>query len=63
MNATQALHQLGQSPCLDNITRTLLQSGALAARLQREGVDAFATSWHALLARICEKCPSSALRV
>ena len=28
---------------------------ALATRLQREGVDAFATSWHALLTRIHEK--------
>ncbi len=34
---------------------------ALAARLQREGVDAFATSWHALLTRIREKCASPAL--
>ncbi len=33
---------------------------ALALRLQREGVDAFAQSWHALLACIREKCPSSA---
>jgi transaldolase len=29
---------------------------ALALRLQREGVDAFASSWHALLTRIREKC-------
>ena len=28
---------------------------ALAQRLQREGVDAFATSWHAMLSRIAEK--------
>ncbi len=34
---------------------------ALAARLQHEGVDAFATSWHALLTRIREKCASPAL--
>jgi len=34
----------------------------LAARLQREGVDAFATSWHTLLTRIGEKCGSAALR-
>ena len=32
-----------------------LDDGALAARLQLEGVDAFANSWHALLARIHEK--------
>ena len=30
MNSTQALHQLGQSLWLDNITRTLLRSGTLA---------------------------------
>ena len=29
---------------------------ALAERLQREGVEAFATSWHAMLTRIREKC-------
>ncbi len=34
MNATQALHQLGQSLWLDNITRTLLQSGTLARYIQ-----------------------------
>ena len=64
MKATQALHQLGQSLWLDNITRTLLFSReqVLAARLQSEGVDAFANSWHALLARIHEKCASSAER-
>lgn len=62
MNATQTL-QPGQSLWLDSITRTLLQSAALAARLQREGVDAFATSWHALLTRIREVCVSPALRV
>ena len=28
---------------------------ALAQRLQREGAEAFAKSWHALLARIGEK--------
>jgi len=35
---------------------------ALAARLQREGVTAFATSWHALLMRIREKCAATAGR-
>ncbi|WP_305806945.1 transaldolase family protein, partial [Stenotrophomonas sp. YIM B06876] len=30
MNATQTLHDLGQSLWLDNITRTLLDSGTLA---------------------------------
>ena len=33
---------------------------ALALRLQREGVEAFALSWHALLAVIREKSPSQA---
>ncbi len=37
-----------------------IDDDALAARLQREGVDAFADSWHALLTRIQEKCASSA---
>lgn len=36
---------------------------ALAARLQCEGIDAFATSWHALLKRIHEKCALPALHV
>ncbi len=35
-----------------------VDDGAMAARLQREGVDAFAASWHALLNRIREKCAS-----
>ncbi len=30
MKATQQLHELGQSPWLDNITRGLLKSGTLA---------------------------------
>ncbi len=34
---------------------------ALAAQLQREGVAAFARSWHALLTRIGEKCASTAV--
>jgi transaldolase len=34
MKATQTLHQLGQSLWLDNITRTLLQSGTLAGYIQ-----------------------------
>ena len=37
-----------------------IDDDALAARLQREGVEAFAHSWHALLTRIEEKCASSA---
>jgi transaldolase len=34
MNATQALHDIGQSLWLDNITRTLLVSGTLARYIQ-----------------------------
>ncbi len=41
---------------IEGFTREGVDDDALAARLQREGVDAFATSWHALLTRICEKC-------
>lgn len=37
-----------------------LDDNALAARLQREGVDSFANSWHALLTRIREKCATPA---
>ncbi len=33
---------------------------ALAAKLQREGVESFAASWHALLGRIRDKCAKSA---
>lgn len=33
MSATSALHQLGQSLWLDNVTRTLLGSGTLACYL------------------------------
>lgn len=33
-----------------------LDDVALATRLQREGIDAFANSWHSLLGRIREKC-------
>jgi len=32
MNATQQLHDLGQSLWLDNITRGLMTSGTLAAK-------------------------------
>jgi transaldolase len=37
-NATQQLHQLGQSLWLDNITRTLLQSGTLARYIRELSV-------------------------
>jgi transaldolase len=36
-----------------------VDADALAVRLQREGVDAFAASWHALLTRIREKCAAT----
>ncbi len=38
MRATQALHQLGQSLWLDNITRTLLRSGTLARYIRELSV-------------------------
>jgi transaldolase len=41
---------------IDEFRREGVDIAALADRLQREGADAFATSWHALLARIEEKC-------
>ena len=40
---------------LDEFRREGVDDEALAARLQREGAEAFATSWHALLSRIEEK--------
>lgn len=40
---------------IEEFTREGLNSDDLAIRLQREGVDAFATSWHALLTQIREK--------
>lgn len=43
---------------IEEFHREGVDDAALAARLQREGVDAFATSWHALLTRIREKCAS-----
>lgn len=40
---------------LEEFRREGVDDGALAQRLQREGVEAFATSWHAMLSRIREK--------
>jgi transaldolase len=40
---------------LEEFRREGVDDSALAARLQREGVESFATSWHALLSRIREK--------
>jgi transaldolase len=40
---------------LEEFRREGVDDGALAERLQREGVEAFATSWHAMLSRIREK--------
>jgi transaldolase len=40
---------------LEEFRREGVDDEALAARLQREGADSFAASWHALLARIHEK--------
>ncbi len=47
---------------IEEFRREGVDDDALAARLQREGVDAFATSWHALLSRIREKCAVPAER-
>ncbi|MBC7480650.1 MAG: transaldolase [Rhizobacter sp.] len=44
---------------IEEFRREGVDDDALGARLQREGVDAFATSWHALLTRIREKCTSA----
>ena len=44
---------------IEEFRREGVDDSALATRLQREGVEAFATSWHALLTRIREKCASS----
>jgi len=41
---------------IEEFHREGVDDDALAARLQREGVAAFASSWHALLTRIGEKC-------
>jgi transaldolase len=38
MNATQQLHQLGQSLWLDNITRTLLDDGTLARYIAQDSI-------------------------
>ena len=43
---------------IEEFHRENVDDNALAARLQREGVEAFATSWHALLSRISDKCPA-----
>jgi transaldolase len=40
---------------LEEFRREGVDDDALAMRLQRAGVDSFATSWHALLTRIAEK--------
>lgn len=45
---------------IEEFHREGVNDDALAARLQREGVDSFATSWHALLTRIREKSESKA---
>ena len=45
---------------IEEFHREGVDEGALAARLQREGVESFATSWHALLTRIREKCAAPA---
>jgi transaldolase len=44
---------------IEEFHREGIDDEALAAQLQREGVDAFASSWHVLLTRIREKCAAS----
>lgn len=41
---------------LEEFRREGVDDEALAQRLQQEGVEAFATSWHAMLSRMAEKC-------
>jgi transaldolase len=45
---------------IEEFRREGVDDDALALRLQREGVEAFAISWHALLTRIREKCVTPA---
>jgi transaldolase len=45
---------------IEEFRREGVDDDALATRLQREGVDAFATSWHALLTRLREKSTAPA---
>ena len=47
---------------IDEFTREGVSVDALGARLQREGVEAFARSWSALLTGIGAKCAASAER-
>jgi transaldolase len=44
---------------LQEFRREGVDDAVLADRLQREGVDAFALSWHAMLTRLKEKCQAS----
>ena len=48
---------------IEEFVREGVDVDALASQLQREGVDAFAASWHALLSVIREKCASPAVPV
>ncbi len=45
---------------IDEFHREDVDDEMLASWLQREGVDTFATSWHALLSRVREKCAVAA---
>lgn len=44
MNATQKLHALGQSLCLDHITHALLTSGTLARYIRELAVTGLASN-------------------
>jgi transaldolase len=45
---------------IEEFRREGVDDDALAARLQREGIESFTSSWHALLTRIRDKCTSPA---
>lgn len=45
---------------IEEFRREGVDDEALATRLQREGVDSFATSWYALMTRIRQKCMAPA---
>jgi len=47
---------------LEEFRREGVDDAALAERMQREGVERFATSWHATLNRLREKCAALLLR-
>jgi len=58
MNATQLLHNLGQSIWLDNIAQFAkvgVNIETLATQLQDEGAESFVKSWKELMGVIASK--------